>query len=105
MATRSDESKPVLEGDEAQALYEEIVRREEIASNEALARAKADAAARGKEPFDLEKLEKLCDTSSEGRLAPLEERRADFEYQYYVNRPSVMTIGEFAALIEERNKW
>ena len=44
-----------------------------------LADAKAAAVASGKEPFDLAKLETMCDTSSEGRVDPVESRRARFE--------------------------
>jgi len=72
---------------------------------EQLAAAKADAAQRGKEPFDLAKLETLCDTSHEGRLAPLDERQADFERKYYVHFPDVMTLAEFARKVDELNRW
>lgn len=67
--------------------------------------AKADAARRGKEPFDLEKLEQLCDTSHEGRMPPLEERYAEFESRYYVGYPEVMTLTEFAKEVEILNRW
>ena len=72
---------------------------------EQLIAAKSAAAVSGKEPFDLAKLETLCDTSSEGRLAPLAERTADFERKYYVTYPNVMTLEEFAKVVEVLNQW
>jgi hypothetical protein len=42
------------------------------------------ADARGKQPFDLAALEALCDTSREGRIDPIDERRARFEEMYYI---------------------
>lgn len=72
---------------------------------EKLANAKADARRQGKEPFDLEKLESLCDTSNKGRMAPLEERFAKFEWKYYVENPKILTIEEFAKEVEELNRW
>ena len=72
---------------------------------EQLAAAKADAARRGKEPFDLAKLETMCDTSHEGRVDPVEDRQAEFERKYYVHFPDVMTLAEFAKKVEELNRW
>ena len=72
---------------------------------EQLDAAKADAARRGKEPFDLAKLETMCDTSRQGRLDPVEERQAEFERKYYVHFPDVMTLAEFAKKVEELNRW
>jgi hypothetical protein len=72
---------------------------------EQLAEAKADAARRGKEPFDLAKLETMCDTTHEGRLAPVEERYAEFERKYYVRFPDIMTLAEFARTVQELNRW
>ena len=46
---------------------------------EALTKAKAEAAKAGKERFDLNKLEALADTSREGTLDPVDERRTRFE--------------------------
>ena len=94
-----------LRGKEALALFEEIKRRNSAQAAEDLARGKADAASRGKEPFDLEKLEALCDTSSQGRVDPYETRHAHYEYMYYVHHPELMTIAELAALVEQLNKW
>lgn len=72
---------------------------------EALARAKAEAATWGKEPFDLDKLETMCDTTSAGRIDPIEERQARFEEMYYVRYPSILTLAEFAREVTELNKW
>jgi hypothetical protein len=94
-----------ISGKEAEAMMEEIRARNARVRAEALARAKAEAAARGKEPFDLEKLETMCDTTSEGRLDPIEERRARFEEMYYVSYPKILTLTDFARKVNELNKW
>lgn len=72
---------------------------------EQLEAAKAEAARRGKEPFDLAKLETMCDTSHEGRVDPVEDRQAEFERKYYVHFPDIMTLAEFARKVEELNRW
>ena len=84
---------------------EEIWARNAKERAERLARAKADAAARGKEPFDLAMLETMADTSSEGRMDPEESRRARFEEKYYLQYPDILTIEDFAREVEELNKW
>jgi len=94
-----------LTGKDADDLFEKILARNTKERAERLARAKADAAARGKEPFDLAKLETMADTSSEGRMDPEEVRRARFEEMYYVDHPSILTIEDFARKVEELNKW
>lgn len=72
---------------------------------EELATARADASARGKQPFDLEALERLCDTSHGGRLTSREDRYSEFERRYYVHHPDVMTISEFAAVMRDLDRW
>ena len=94
-----------LTGDEALAFYEELKRKDAERRVVVLEQAEREAAANGKEPFDLGALERLCDTSSEGRMDPLEERHARFEYGYYVEHPSVRTIVEYAAYITSASKW
>ncbi|HEY0988183.1 MAG TPA: hypothetical protein VGD80_14060 [Kofleriaceae bacterium] len=93
-----------LEDKEATALLEEIGRRNAELRAERLAAAKRDAAVRGKEPFDLAKLETMCDTSSEGRMAPELVRHAEFEEMYYRYR-DILTLGDFARKVDELNKW
>lgn len=75
------------------------------AHNQALADAKAEALLRGKEPFDLAKLELLCDTSREGKMDPEEVRWTRFESMYYTHFPEVLTLEEFAAKVEVLNRW
>jgi len=94
-----------LTGKDAWAFMEEIAARNAKERAERLARARADAEARGKEPFDLARLETMADTSSEGRMDPEESRRARFEEMYYVHYPDLLTIEDFAAKVEELNKW
>jgi hypothetical protein len=94
-----------LKGKDAEAFLDGIEQRNREEKEQQLAKAIANATAKGKEPFDLEKLERLCDTSREGRLEPDNERRARLEYKYYVTNPEIMTIAEFARLIDELGKW
>ena len=68
-----------LEGNEA-VEYHERVRAEELRRRaDSLARAKQEAVVRGREPFDLTRLEQLCDTSRDGVVDPPEDRAARFE--------------------------
>lgn len=94
-----------LRGKDALEFFDAVARRSLALRKQQLATAIADAKASGKEPFDLEKLERLCDTSSEGRLDPVDERRARLEYKYYVTNPEIMTLAEFAYLVNELSKW
>lgn len=57
---------------------------------EKLATAKADAAERGKEPFDVEKVLAMY-----RHPAPLEELRRTMERSYYLSSPQMMTLAEF----------
>lgn len=70
-----------------------------------LEEAKAEATNRGKEVFDLARLEQLCDTSHEGRMSSFDERRDEFEWKYYVAFAEVQTLTEFAERVEELNRW
>jgi hypothetical protein len=70
-----------------------------------LSAAKAEADRRGKESFDLAKLESLCDTSREGRVPPLDERRKHHEWMYYTHFGDVMTLAEYAEKVSEQNRW
>lgn len=94
-----------LTGKPALEFMEAIGRRNDAARAVRLAEAKAEAAARGKEPFDLAKLETMCDTSSEGRVDPLPVRQARYEHMYYVEYGAVSTLAELAEKIEVLNKW
>lgn len=94
-----------MEDEEARAFMAEIGRRNDKLRAERLAAAKRDAAARGKEPFDLAKLETMCDTSSEGRMDPEPVRHERFEEMYYVQFPQILTLEDFARKVDELNKW
>jgi hypothetical protein len=94
-----------LTGKDAADLMAQLRERNAKQRNDELATAKADAEAKGKERFDLAKLESLVDTSSEGRVDPIEERRARFEEMYYTEYPEVLTLVAFAEKVRERNKW
>ncbi|MFO0606511.1 MAG: hypothetical protein U0324_25285 [Polyangiales bacterium] len=75
------------------------------ADAEELAAAKAEAAGRGKEPFDLAALEAKCDTSHGGLDIPVEERHAEYEYLYYVCYPQFVTMREMVDLVRVLNEW
>ena len=87
----------MLTGKTAEDFLAEALRKSEQTRAEQLARAKADAAMRGKEPFDLVKLEKLVDP---GRMVGAGERQRTYEYMYYVSSPEFMTLAELANLIK-----
>ena len=95
-----------LTGQDAIALHDRLRADSERDRAEQLAAARADAAARGKEPFDLDTLERIVDTSSpDGNLAPVATRRARLEYQYYVDNPRISTLAEFALLLRDLRQW
>jgi len=89
-----------LEDKEARAFAAELARRNAELRAERLAAAKRDAAARGKEPFDLAKLETMCDTSSEGRMAPEAVRHERFEEKYYVDFPAIFMLEDFTREVD-----
>ena len=60
-----------LTGKEADECVESWIIRQRAARAAALAGAKVQAAASGKEPFDLTALEKRVDTTREGRVEPV----------------------------------
>jgi len=94
-----------VEGDEAWEFHHRICEQHERENAEALARAREEAVARGKEPFDLDKLEQLADTSREGVMDPREERQKYFEDMYYVGHPDFMTLEDLAKHIYEISRW
>lgn len=94
-----------LTGDAAKKFLASALARADRLRAEQLAAAKADAAARGKEPFDLGKLEAMCDTSHDGILGPPDERRTEHEWLYYVRHVDLMTLAEYAESVAERNRW
>lgn len=94
-----------LSPEESLALHEEIREHNRRQRIQLMAAALEKARQSGKEPFDLARLETMCDTSSEGRLAPEAERQARLEYMYYVSHPRILTLEDLAAKIEELNKW
>ena len=94
-----------LSGKDAEAFFRKSFERSTERRAKELADAKAAAAASGKEPFDLAKLETMCDTSSEGRVDPVEIRQARFEERYYVWYPEIRTLKELARKVDEWNRW
>jgi hypothetical protein len=81
---------------------DEMLRKQEQIRAERLERAKAEAATRGKEPFDLAKLETLVDP---GRMVPPEQRQREYEYQYYVRHTKFTTLQDLANLIRELSEY
>jgi hypothetical protein len=94
-----------LKGKAADELHDRIVGEERRKQAETLARAKAEAQRTGREPFDLAKLEQLCDTSRDGVMDPPEDRIAHFEYLYYVSHPELATMEELARYVEKSSRW
>ncbi len=94
-----------LMGKDAWDLHRRLVEDGEEERSRQLREAREEATRTGKEAFDLEKLETMCDTSREGRLDPYEVRYARYEEMYYVRNPRLRTLAELAALVEELNRW
>lgn len=94
-----------LTGDAAKKFLASAQARADQIRAEQLAKAKAEAAARGKEPFDLGKLEAMCDTSHNGILGPPDERRTEHEWLYYMRYADLMTLAEYAERVAERDRW
>lgn len=80
----------------------ELMRQQDASRAERIAVAKAEAAARGKEPFDLAKLETLVDP---GRMGAPDQRQREYEYVYYVRHPKFTTLQELADLIRELSEY
>ena len=93
-----------LTGKDARELHERIKREDVRKKAERLTQAKAEAEARGKEPFDLAKLEAMCATEALGRATPA-ERAAQLEELYYVEHPALRTLAELAAKVDELGRW
>lgn len=94
-----------LTGDAAKEFMDKASERAQKLRAEKLDAAKAEAAKRGKESFDLAKLETMCDTSHEGKVPPVEERQTEHEWMYYVHFRDVMTLADYAKKIDEQNRW
>ncbi len=83
---------------------EQIRRDNERRQRELLDRKKAEAAARGKEPFDYERLRGMVAQGSLGRMNP-DEERALFERLYYVEHADLMTLEAFANELANLGQW
>jgi len=73
-----------------------LAAREQAEEEARLARAREEARARGKEPFDLDRLEELYETRSDLGERPRAERQQTWEWKYYVQDADAMTLAEFA---------
>jgi hypothetical protein len=91
-----------LTGKDAEDFANDVRRKHEQAARERLERAKAEAQARGKEPFDLKKLEALVDP---GRMIGADERERTYEHMYYVEHPKFTVLQELADLIRELSEY
>lgn len=71
-----------------------------------LAQAKADAALRGKELYEYEKLRALAQTLYDTTTHMTDAERASyFEEMYYVDYPSMMSIAELAEHVNVLSRW
>ena len=83
---------------------EQIRRENEQRTRELLERKKAEAAARGKEPFDYERLHAMVAQGSLGHMNP-DEERTFLERLYYVEHADVLTLEAFADELAELGAW
>ena len=71
-----------------------------------LEQAKREAAERGKEPFDLDKFDKIYPPTPYLWHTPTREQRLKrLEELYYVTHREVMSLEEFAKIHTELEKW
>ncbi|MBV8758097.1 MAG: hypothetical protein JO257_12500 [Deltaproteobacteria bacterium] len=91
-----------LTGKDAEDFANATRRKHEQAAKERLEAAKTEAKNRGKEPFDLKKLETLVDP---GRMIGATERERTYEYMYYVEHPKFSSLQELADLIMELSEY
>jgi hypothetical protein len=94
-----------LSRDETKQFLADTAARSKRILAEQIAAAKVDADARGKQPFDLAKLEAIVDLSRDNKLPPVEERRAQHESAYYLQYPKIMTLAEYAERVVELRRW
>jgi hypothetical protein len=95
-----------LKDKDALDFFNSLKQREDQKASDNLTAAKADAAARGKEPFDYKKLEGMCQTIYDATMRMNDaERAAYFEELYYVGYPNVTTLSELADKVNELSRW
>jgi len=94
-----------LKGAEALEFHKKLKERDEALHASEIESALVHADAVGKERFDLDELEKICDTSVAVRLTDVKGRHDIYERMYYVEYPKVMTLKEFARIVETLSSW
>ena len=93
---KRDDSKRDGERDEW-AEHDAIVRRIEAETQAELAEARAEAGARGKEPFDLDRVLAMYTPRDVVHYPPSRESlQRSYERMYYLDQPDLMTLREFA---------
>ncbi|QBG84935.1 hypothetical protein [Xanthomonas oryzae] len=80
-----------LKGAEALEFHKKLKERNEALHASYIESALVHANAIGKERFDLDELERLCDTSNAGRLTDVKERHDVYKWMYYLYRVSIST--------------
>ncbi|UKE51242.1 hypothetical protein KCU57_02335 [Xanthomonas translucens] len=94
-----------LKGADALALHKKLKERNAALRSAELDSAKALAHESGKERFNLEKLESICDTTQAGRITDPNDRQAIYEQMYYVEHPKISTLQEFARIVVTISSW
>ena len=82
---------------------DQIRRDNEQRTRELLERKKAEALARGKEPFDFERLRSMAPTDALGSTT--DEQQTLLERLYYVDHPEILTLREFADHVRLLSTW
>ncbi len=95
----TDDLDRTLTDDEWAAI---LHKQQDEAEAAALERAKTEAVGIGKEVFDLDRFERLYDTTTEGGALPDRAVRVrEWEHRYYLRHRDVMTMQELADLMSE----
>lgn len=87
-------------------LFRQLLAKQRAERESQLTAAKEQQHTAGKEPFDLDSLERIYDTTTEaGALGSRESRQRQYEVYYYLLYPKVMTLGEFAKAKAKNDLW
>jgi hypothetical protein len=95
----------ILQGEAARKFVEDLRLEQQKRVVKILAQRKREALESEKELFNYEKLISLVDISTYASGAILEDRKANLEYGYYVEKVSLKNIEEFANYISRINEW
>lgn len=104
-AQQNPAEKELAVGTKDEEQIREFIAAQQARKAKELADARADAEKRGKEKFDLDRLFEIYVPRLEDSSAPVDKStdRGELEYEYYVGWPKLMSIGQFASALFQRD--